>query len=440
MQDQFTPFFERKRRGRLIASSPRHRFETYLNKVFEFSSQVQTLPDGRISPWHSGKKIFDAVFLGAACQYPALHRIERACQRGGVLSKRIGPLSEDAMGYALERYDSQAVFQLGCRVARQLKRNGVLRSSWSRGLLVAAVDGIEICSSFVRFCDHCMERNVTHMVEGEPREEIQYYHRICVVTVVSSPFPIPLGIRFQKNGEDEVSCSLALLRELDEQLGRQFLDVLVADALYLQTPFVKAIEGLDLDWVINLKENQPELLAESERVVSTLAVEKLNHHPELQLWHAPEIYWPAADRSVGVVKTVRQQAVNRVRVERDEEGKKRTWKETVVQQGTNFYASNLELGSIPPLFIHQLGRSRWIIDTTVFQTMTTEAHLKRPSVHQGSAKAWVVLTMIRVLAYTLTQVFFHRQVRSHFRKCSLGFCDLAQKLRDWFLVPQADTG
>jgi hypothetical protein len=302
------------------------------------------------------------------------------------------------------------------------------------------VDGIEICSSFARFCDHCMERKITHVVDGELREEIQYYHRICAVSVVSSAFPIPLGIRFQKNGEDEVSCSLALLRELDEQLGKQFLDVLVADALYLQTPFVKAIEGLGWDWVINLKENQPELLAESERVISTLAAETMNDHPELQLWHAPEIYWPAADRSVRVVKTIRQQQVKRVRVERDQEGKKSAAKETVAQQGTNFYASNLELGAIPPLFIHQLGRSRWIIDTTVFQTMTRDAHLKRPSVHQGCAKAWVVLTRIRVLAYTLTLVFFHRQVRSHFRKCSLGFCDLAQKLRDWFLVPQADTG
>jgi Transposase DDE domain len=278
------------------------------------------------------------------------------------------------------------------------------------------------------------------VVDGEPREEIQYYHRICAVSVVSSAFPIPLGMRFQKNGEDEVSCSLALLRELDEQLGEKFLDVLVADALYLQTPFVKAIEELGWDWVINVKENQPELLAESERVISTLAAEKVNDPPELQLWHAPEIYWPIADRSVRVVKTVRQQLVKRVRVERDQGGQERAVKETVVQQGTNFYASNVELGSVPPLFIHQLGRSRWIIDTTVFQTLTSEAHLKRPSVHQGSAKAWVVLTMIRVLAYTLTVVFLHRPVRSHFRKCSLGFCGLAEKLRDWFLVPQADTG
>jgi hypothetical protein len=438
LQDQSAPFFERKREGKVIAFSRRHRFETYLDKVFDFSSSVQALPDGRCYPQHSGKKIFDAVFLGAACQFRSVHRLERACRPGGVLSKRIGPLSEDAIAYALERYDSQGVFRLGCRVARQLKRNGVSHSSWSRGLVVAAVDGIEICSSLVRFCDHCMERKITHVVDGESREEIQYYHRICAVSVVSSAFPIPLGIRFQKNGEDEVSCSLDLLRELSEELGSRFLDVLVADALYLQTPFVKEIEGLGWDWVINLKENQPELLAESERVISTVAEERKDN-PELQLWHAPEVYWPVADRAIGVVKTLSQQAVKHWRVQRDEPGRKRRVKETVVEPSTNFYASNLELGSISPVFIHQLGRSRWIIDTTVFQTLTTEAHLKRPSVHQGSAQALVVLTMIRVLAYTLTLVFFHRQVRSHFRKCSLGFCDLAQNLANWFLVPQANT-
>jgi len=42
--------------------------------------------------------------------------------------------------------------------------------------------------------------------------------------------------------------------------------------------------------------------------------------------------------------------------------------------------------------------------------------------------------MIRILAYTLTQVFFHRQVRSHFRKSSFGFCDLARRLADQFLI------
>jgi hypothetical protein len=412
----------------------RHQFETYLDKVFDFSAKVDALPEGRPSPRHHGKKIFDAVFLGAACQFPAVHRIETECQ-SGALSQRIGALSEDAIRYALERQDPGAIFDLGCNLARQLKRNGIFRSDWSRGLVVAAVDGIEICSSFARSCDHCMERKVKHTVDGELREELQYYHRICAVTVVSSAFPIPLGIRFQKNGETEVRCSLSLLQDLLDRLGRRFLDLLVADALYLQAPFVGEVQDLGLDWVINLKDNQPELLAEAQRLTAGAALHRdSDKQQELQLWHAPEVYWPVADRSVRVVKTLRTQRKNRIRVGLNDAGRRRLQKEIVVEQTTNFYASNLELGTIPPVFVHQLGRSRWVIDTEVFQTLTTDGHLKKPSVHQGRSQALIVLTMIRVLAFTLTLVFFHRQVRSHFRNCSFGFCDLAQRLAYQFIV------
>jgi hypothetical protein len=412
----------------------RHQFETYLDKVFDFSAKVDALPEGRPSPRHHGKKIFDAVFLGAACQFPAVHRIETECQ-SGALSQRIGALSEDAIRYALERQDPGAIFDLGCNLARQLKRNGIFRSDWSRGLVVAAVDGIEICSSFARSCDHCMERKVKHTVDGELREELQYYHRICAVTVVSSAFPIPLGIRFQKNGETEVRCSLSLLQDLLDRLGRRFLDLLVADALYLQAPFVGEVQDLGLDWVINLKDNQPELLAEAQRLTAGAALHRdSDKQQELQLWHAPEVYWPVADRSVRVVKTLRTRRKNRVRVGLNDAGRRRLQKEIVVEQTTNFYASNLELGTIPPVFVHQLGRSRWVIDTEVFQTLTTDGHLKKPSVHQGRSQALIVLTMIRVLAFTLTLVFFHRQVRSHYRSCSIGFCDLAQRLAYQFIV------
>lgn len=86
-------------------------------------------------------------------------------------------------------------------------------------------------------------------------------------------------------------------------------------------------------------------------------------------------------------------------------------------ESTNFYATNFELGAIPPLFIHQLSRSRWRIDAEVFQTMTTDCHLKHPAVHQSTAL--VVPTMIRLLAYALSLVFYQRQIRSHAR----GSCD-----------------
>ena len=55
----------------------RYQFEMYLDKVFDFSPKVGALPDsGSRHVRHNRKKIFDAVFLGTACQFPTFDLIE----------------------------------------------------------------------------------------------------------------------------------------------------------------------------------------------------------------------------------------------------------------------------------------------------------------------------------------------------------------------------
>lgn len=414
----------------------RHRFEAYLDKVFGFSQLVDALPEGRHCPRHPWQKVFHAVFLGAAMQIPSLLQIQAECRRGA-LRKRIGPISDDTLGYALQRQSPEPVFTLGCEVVRRLKRNGLLRSDWSRGMVVAAVDGIEICSSFVRCCDACMQREVQHKVDGELRTDIQYYHRIVAVVIVNTPFPIPLGIRFQKDGESEVNCGLALLKDLVGQLGRRFIDLLVGDALYLQAPFVKEVERLGLDWAFTLKENQPELLREAERFTAQAPTEvQSDPKQELRCWHLPQVDWPVADRLVRVVKTVRVEHQRQVAVGQ-QDGHLKKSKIPVAVESTNFYATNFELGAIPPSFIHQLGRSRWRIDAEVFQTITTDCHLKHPAVHQSTAL--VLLTMIRLLAYVLSSLFYHRQVLSHARGSCEGFHEFAKHLAYGFVALLGNT-
>jgi hypothetical protein len=274
-------------------------------------------------------------------------------------------------------------------------------------------------------------------VNGEMQTEIQYYHRIVVVVLVSPSFPVPLGVRFQKNGEGEVACALALLQDLVRQLGRRFLDVLVGDALYLQAPFVKEVERLGLVWAFTLKENQPELLREAERLTqeSPPGVQAAPGR-EIQYWHLPDLDWPVADRRVRVVKTVRIEHQRRVTVS-EKDAPRTKGKTAMSQQSTNFYATNFELGSISPLFIHQFSRSRWRIDTEVFQTLTTDCHLKHPAVHQTTAL--VVVTMIRFLAYTLSLVFYQRQVRSHARRKCETFHEFAKRLAYWFVAVLPNT-
>ena len=150
----------------------------------------------------------------------------------------------------------------------------------------------------------------------------------------------------------------------------------------------------------------------------------------------PEVDWPVADRLVRVVKTVRSENHRRVSVG-EKDGRRNKSKTAVTQESTNFYATNFHLGSISPLFIHQFSRSRWRIDTEVFQTMTTDCNLKHPAVHQTTAL--VVLTMIRFLAYTLSLVFYQRQVRSHARGTCETFHEFAKRIAYWFLALSPNT-
>jgi hypothetical protein len=113
-------------------------------------------------------------------------------------------------------------------------------------------------------------------------------------------------------------------------------------------------------------------------------------------------------------------------------------KTPLTQESTSFCATNFEPGSISPLCIHQLSRWRWRIDTEVFQTITTDCHLKHPAVHQTTAL--VVLTMIRFLACTLSLVVCYRQVCSHASGKCATFRACARRVACGFLFLSPDAG
>jgi hypothetical protein len=60
-----------------------------------------------------------------------------------------------------------------------------------------------------------------------------------------------------------------------------------------------------------------------------------------------------------------------------------------------------------------------------------------PAVHQSTAI--IVLTMIRLLAYTLSLLFYQRQVRSHARGDLGTFLECAKRLAYWFAVLPTNT-
>ena len=84
------------------------------------------------------------------------------------------------------------------------------------------------------------------------------------------------------------------------QAAGRFLDVLVADAMYMQSPFVKEVELLGLDWPFTLKENQPDLLREAERFTQESPAGVYTEPDRgTRYWHLPEVDWPVAGLADG---------------------------------------------------------------------------------------------------------------------------------------------
>jgi hypothetical protein len=76
----------------------------------------------------------------------------------------------------------------------------------------------------------------------------------------------------------------------------------------------------------------------------------------------------------------------------------------------------------------------------VFQTLSKDGGLKHFAVHQQHGHALVVLTMIRLLAYTVMQVFYHRQVLSHAPGRRPTFVALASHLKATVAIAGPDSG
>jgi hypothetical protein len=71
-------------------------------------------------------------------------------------------------------------------------------------------------------------------VKGQ--EVIEYYHRGVVFHLVGFPMAIPLDVEMIQPGEGEVIAAKRLLERAVRHYGR-FFDVVLADALYMKTPF-----------------------------------------------------------------------------------------------------------------------------------------------------------------------------------------------------------
>ncbi len=234
-------------------------FARYLNKVFDFRAAVAGLQDSRRTPEIPPSAVFLGAFHAFVFRLPSFQQCEAELSQPP-LQRWVGverAFRDDTLRDSLSGFSVEGLEAMLAGVNRTLKRNKVFDAGCVQGHIVAALDGVEVLSSYSRCCDSCLERRVTARQGGVKVERQQYYHRAVGCQIVSSPVKSFVAVEWLQPGEGEETAALRLLRKLPDLYGSSFFDILLLDALYAQTAVLDLAQEVGWEVVISLTKTKP---------------------------------------------------------------------------------------------------------------------------------------------------------------------------------------
>ena len=328
---------------------------------------------------------------------------------------------DDVLRYSLSGFSLEPLEAMLVQVNRTLKRNKAFHTGRVQGRIVAALDGIEVLSSYSRCCDSCLERRVAVRKNGIKTEQLQYYHRAVGCQIVSSPVQSFLAFEWLQPNEGEETAALRLLRRLPDLYGSSFFDILLLDALYARTAVLDLTQQIGWDVVISLKQNQPDLYKSAvrlfgQRPADTTFTEQRDHKTyQVQLWDTEGLPFSGEDpRLVRVLRSEENLTENHYRQgQLQAEQTSHEW----------LWITTLDPKAFPATLVRRLGHDRWILENNGWNDLTQHWAFKhaflhacrhRPQAAAGDGERQLVanrglpaVTLILLLAFTLCSAFVH---------------------------------
>lgn len=356
-------------------------FARYLNKVFDFRAAVAAMADARVSPEIPPSAVFLAAFHGFVFRLRSFQQLEAEISHPAFQNWIGAPRAfrDDVLRYSLCGFSLPPLETMLVNVNRTLKRNKAFDEGRVQGCIVAALDGIEVLSSYSRCCDACSERRVTVRKGGVKVEQVQYYHRAVACQIISSPVKAVLGVEWLQPGESEDTAALRLLHKLPQLYGSRFFDILLLDALYAQDSVLQCAAEHGWELVISLKRNRPELYASAVRLFA-------RRPPDLEftetiggktyqskIWDTPGLPFSAADsRLMRVVRSEEKLTQNHYR-------RRKIQAETTEHEW--MWITTLKPQAFPPKVVRGLGHGRWKQENNGWNDLTQHWSLKHGFLH-----------------------------------------------------------
>lgn len=414
--------------GALVGSGRLRQILAYARKVYGLEWLLRGALDRRRRPATA------APLVGAAVLYTGLLRIrsfnalepklgEKPFLRlVGGQQERTALCSVDTLSRALRVMDVDSLRAISVAILDKAERNKVFREGWHGALRYVALDGWEPFCSRSRHCAECLVRSVrVTRRDGTIIEIPEYYHRYAVAMLIDKRFDLALDIeplwpadlrpavakgkkrnRLVRPEEDEgeLTAATRLLKRVKHSFG--WLDVVVADALYANGPFLSRVRELGMGAVIVARKESDEPLREALRIWGPQAahtvVEAEEQRERIELWDCPDL--ETLDTYEGKIRVVR------ARVSRAAEPEKppSTWCMLV----TGLPAKRLSAEKVLAV-----ARARWHIENTGFHQWTTRWRFGHVFLHDGTGLR--ALYWLFFAAFNLLTLFLYQQLRSYGR-------------------------
>jgi len=397
----------------------------YAKKVYGMGEVLAGLPDERQSPEIPAPLIHSTLFVGGLLRVRSLNAFEAELEKAW-FANAVGAKApaEDERLFSAETLSRQLV-SLGAQGARPVmeemihkaERNKVFREGWVGALRYVAIDGWEPICSFHRHCPYCLEREVT-VGEGENKREVtQYYHRLVVALLLGEHEEVVIGFESLRNceqrrllGESNAECdegeqtaAIRLVERLRKTYGR-WLDVIVADGLYANGPFLTALKSLKFGALIVAKKEKDEPLREAFNLWNGLPPSEVYEDKEagerVELWDCKEL--TTLDSFKGPIRVTR--ALVHSLEERTGKAKPRQW---------CFISIGVALNRLTARQLFKAIRGRWHIENTGFNQWTQ--HWPFEHVFVNDWRGMQALFSFLFAAFNLMQLFLYRQVKGYAR-------------------------
>jgi hypothetical protein len=295
----------------------------------------------------------------------------------------------------------------------QAERNKVFREGWIGALRYVAIDGWEPICSYKRHCKHCLVRHVSvKQRDGTVKKVKQYYHRYVVAMIIDERLDVVLDIEpilphdvrpdatKKEVDEGELTAAKRVLRRVKQTFS--WVDVVVADSLYPNGPFLTLVKELRMAAVIIMRKETDEPLKEALRIWGKEPPHQVvvddDAGERIELWDCRDLETLATYK--GPIRVVCGRVT---KLKGPEAGKTSTWCMVVTGKATK----------LVPRQVLAVARGRWHIENTAFGQWSMYWNFTHVFTH--NADGILVLYWLFIAAFNLLTLFLYRQLRCYGR-------------------------